>query len=503
MQTRPPDSPVIQAPRKGRAEARPLIAATLAILLAVTALQWWQLESSTRQVREETLAQVRLRATEVTGSAAELIDMLFLNADAASRDLVRAYASGPGLAFDTQVRHVAGRLPSNSLLQVAVIDADGYLAYSNLGVKERTYLGDREHFKVHLEKGEDRFFISKPVLGRVSKQWSIQFSRPIRKQDQLVGVLVMSISPAFLQESMARLALQPDTALAVLRASGELLARNRDLESALGKSADAKVPYLAPGAPPTGNFTARSSIDGVERMYQWQRLSLYPIYVVLGLSTTTALEPLDQLIREARFRTIVSTALLWGAVIVVAWLLRRMSRQRQEREALEYVAMNDSLTGLHSRHALHQRLTRAVGEAAIHGGKLGVLFFDLDGFKPINDRYGHAVGDEVLKAVAGRIRSHARRHDFPARLGGDEFVVVIDPLTDPALMESLHARIEQALQAPVVVGALRLEVRASFGLAFYPEDGASADALLDAADRRMYANKRKAGEPVLVADPEA
>mgnify|MGYP006933441199 CR=1 FL=1 len=81
MQTRPPDSPVNQAPRKGRAEARPLIAATLAILLAVTALQWWQLESSTRQVREETLAQVRLRATEVTGSAAELIDMLLLQAD--------------------------------------------------------------------------------------------------------------------------------------------------------------------------------------------------------------------------------------------------------------------------------------------------------------------------------------------------------------------------------------------------------------------------------------
>ena len=488
MQT--PDAKVTQASPMRRTEARPLIAATVAILLVVTALQWWQLESSTRQVREETLTQVRLRATEVTGSAAELIDMLFLNADVASRDLVRAYASAPGLSFDTQVRHVAERFPYKSLLQVAVIDADGYLAYSNLGMQERTFLGDREHFKVHLEKGEDRFFISKPVLGRVSKQWSIQFSRPIRKQGQLVGVLVMSISPAFLQESMARLALQQDTALAVLRTSGELLARNRDLESALGKSADPKAPYLAPGAPPTGNFTALSTIDGVERMYQWQRLSLYPIYVVLGLSSTTALEPLDQLIQEARFRTLVSTALLWGAVIVVALLLRGMNRQRQERQALEYVAMNDTLTGLHSRHALHQRLARAVEDAAARGGQLGVLYVDLDGFKPINDRYGHAVGDEVLKAVAGRIRSHARRDDFPARLGGDEFVVVIDQLSHAAILENLHARIERSLQSPVVVGDLKLDVRASFGMAFYPEDGASADALLDAADRRMYAHKR-------------
>ncbi len=483
-----------------RADSGPLIAATLAILVGVTGLQWWQLESSTSRVREETLAQSRLRAKEVTGSAAELVGMLLLQVDVASRDLVRAYGSATGPSFDTQVRQVAERMPADSLLQVAVIDAQGYLAYSSLGMQERTFLGDREHFKVHLEQGEDRFFISKPVLGRVSKQWSIQFSRPIRKQGQLVGVLVMSISPAFLQASMARLTLQPDSALTVLRASGELLARNRDQEAALGKVADPKAPFLAPGANPTGHYVAHSTIDGVERIYQWQRLSQYPIYVVLGLSAAGTLQPLEELIGEARFRAVLSTALLWFAVVSVGLLLRRMGQQRQERQALEFAAMNDSLTGLHSRHALHLHLARAIEGAAARGGALGVLFVDLDGFKPINDRHGHGIGDEVLKVVAGRIRSHARHDDFPARLGGDEFVVVIDPLPQPDILEHLHARIAQSLEAPVVIGELQLEVRASFGLAFYPEDGDTADTLLDAADRRMYVDKREVRTPPAGAD---
>ncbi len=494
-----PDLQTFRRQLARRVESRSLAVATLAFLLVVTGLQWWQLESSTQRVREETLAQAKLRATEVTGSAAELVEMLLLQVDVASRDLVRAYASANGTSFDNQVQQVAQRMPANSLLQAAVIDADGYLAYSNLGVKERTFLGDREHFKVHLEGDTEGFFISKPVLGRVSKQWSIQFSRPIRKQGRLVGVLVMSISPAFLQESMARLALQPDSALAVLRASGEILARNRDLEAALGKGADPQAPFLAPGAGPSGHYTAYSTIDGVERIYQWQRLSAYPVHVVLGLGTDSTLRPLEQLIREARFRALVSTALLWGGVMAVALLLRRMGLQRQERQALEFAAMNDSLTGLHSRHALHRHLAQSINDAAGRGGALGVLFVDLDGFKPINDRHGHGVGDEVLKAIAGRICSHARRNDFPARLGGDEFVVVIAPLAHPAILENLHVRIEQALQAPVVVGDLHLEVQASFGLAYYPEDGTTADALLDAADRRMYVHKRTVREPLPLA----
>lgn len=486
-----PDLRMLRRQLARRLESRSLVAATLALLLAVTGLQWWQLESSTRRVREETLAQARLRATEVTGSAAELIDMLLLQADVASRDLVRAYASAPAAFFDTQVRQVAERLPANSLLQVAVIGADGYLAYSSLGMKERTFLGDREHFKVHLEGSGDAFFISKPVLGRVSNQWSIQFSRPIRKEGRLIGVLVMSISPAFLQMSMARLALQPDSALTVLREKGELLARNRDQEAVLGKITDPKAPFLAPGAAMTGQYSARSTIDGVDRIYQWQRLSQYPVYVVLGLGTASTLRPLDQMIREARFRALLSTALLWAGVLAVVLMLRRMNRHEQEREVLEFAAMNDSLTGLHSRHALHLRLAQAIEGAAARGGALGVLFVDLDGFKPINDRHGHGIGDEVLKVVAGRIRSHARHDDFPARLGGDEFVVVIDPLPEPAVLENLQARIAQSLEAPVMIGDLRLAVQASFGQAFYPEDGTTADTLLDAADRRMYEHKRE------------
>lgn len=473
-----------------RRESRTLVAAMLAILLAVTGFQWWQLEASTAKVREETLAQARLRASEVAGAASEVIAILFRSVDIASRELVDAYLTTRGPAFEARVRQTIDRLPHNAVLQVAVIGADGYLVYSNLGMSERPFLGDREHFKVHLEEGADRFFISRPVLGRVSKQWSIQFSRPIRRQGQLAGVMVMSISPAYLHEAMVRLTLESGDSLAVLRGSGEVLARNRDQEAVLGKIKDAQAPYLQPASAASGSFIGRADTDGIERIYHWRQLDQYPIRVVLGLSSASALRPLDRLVSEARKGAILSAALLWSAVGAVALLIRLMGRHRLEREALEFVAMHDSLTGLHSRHALMEHLDHAIENAAARGTRLGVLYLDLDGFKPVNDQYGHGIGDEVLQAVAGRLKGCARKGDFPARIGGDEFVVVIDPLPHDGVLEGLHTRVAAALAAPLRVGDAQIQIGASLGLACYPEDGANADALLSAADRRMYEDKR-------------
>jgi diguanylate cyclase (GGDEF)-like protein len=107
----------------------------------------------------------------------------------------------------------------------------------------------------------------------------------------------------------------------------------------------------------------------------------------------------------------------------------------------------------------------------------------------VNDQYGHAVGDQVLQAVAGRLRNCVRGNDFPARIGGDEFVVVVAALADDASLAQLGQRIHEALARPLSVNGTSVRIGASIGLATFPENGRDADALLVHADKAMYAQK--------------
>ncbi len=488
----PTPNPTDQAIAQRQSAYRMLAGVAILVLVLVTGLQWWQLEYSTSRVREESLAQAKLRAAEVTDVASEVIAMVFRAVDMTSRDLVRAYLESQDQSFAPRVQRAIDRLPPKSVLQVAVIDANGYLSYSNLGMSERVYLGDREHFKIHVDTPGHDFFISRPLLGRVSRQWSIQFSRAIRKGDKFIGVVVLSIDPKYLHDAVSRLTLEPGDSLSILRGTGEVLARNTDQEAALGQVLDTTAPYLRESQGPSGTYLVESGPgERIERIVQWRRLDTYPVSVVLSQNTATSLGPVERLISEGRSRMILGTAFLWGAVAVVALMARRINRQRSESAALEFVAMHDALTGLHSRHSLMHRLDRALSRAQGSDTRLGVLYLDLDGFKPVNDRYGHAIGDEVLKAVAERLQESARREDLVARIGGDEFVVVIDPLKGDEALPLLRDRIMQSLQAPLQVGELRIPMHASIGLAAYPQDGQNADALLNAADIEMYQHKSR------------
>jgi len=157
---------------------------------------------------------------------------------------------------------------------------------------------------------------------------------------------------------------------------------------------------------------------------------------------------------------------------------------------LSHMAHHDPLTGLANRLLLHQRLGSALLRAQQDGLRLAVLVVDLDGFKPVNDNYGHETGDRLLVAVARALSGAVRPSDTVARLGGDEFVIVLDPLPDQdalqALTERLLGAVRQANQAfypPPQVGA-------SIGVALFPEHGNSLDSLLRQADQAMYRAKR-------------
>ncbi|MFC5382649.1 diguanylate cyclase domain-containing protein [Aquipuribacter nitratireducens] len=195
---------------------------------------------------------------------------------------------------------------------------------------------------------------------------------------------------------------------------------------------------------------------------------------------------------------------MWGALSLAVVTAPDGGRQLvtqvedlQERRAVEQrlaaLALHDPLTGLPNRLLLLERLGHALALSARDGSRHAVLFCDLDRFKAVNDTHGHAVGDEVLVAVAERLLGLVRPSDTVARLGGDEFVVLCEAVAEPDVA-SVTARLQASLARPFRTSVGLLEVGVSIGVA-HPVEGSGPDAAaeaLDAADRQMYRAKRRA-----------
>ena len=459
------------------------------LMLALTGVYWWHLLASGDSLRRATIQNAQLRAEQVNDALSVAVSMLFFNADEAIQSLVAFYQPRKVQEFNEQARVLTQRFPQGSVLQVAVIGPDGYLEYSNLGMKEKPYLGDREHFSVHQDKPGQGLFISKPLMGKVSGKWSIQFSRRIERNGRFAGVMVLSLSPDFLYQNLSRLAQAPNDVFQIMRSTGEIMARNRDMEKSIGLKSSQPSPYDQATPGQSGSYTAPGTIDQVERLYQWQHLPDYPVIVVLGQSMKGLMAPVEKAILQERIKGILSTLATWICAGLAVVLTLRVQTNIRRRVEFEYAALHDALTGLRNRKALQDHLDRQIEKTAPDASAFGLLFIDLDDFKQINDLHGHTAGDTVLKTVASRLRQCARGSDLLARIGGDEFVVVCHDLQHPDDMKILVGRIRHALDQPMGIGPEAIHVGASIGVALYPEDGMTTTQLLDAADRDMYSQK--------------
>ena len=166
-----------------------------------------------------------------------------------------------------------------------------------------------------------------------------------------------------------------------------------------------------------------------------------------------------------------------------------LTRLRDETGALSAQARFDQQTGALTRAHFRDRLADELARADRADRNVGVLWLDLDGFKDVNDRYGHRAGDSVLREVASRLVQSARRQDSVGRLGGDEFAMIVTEFDDPDSLETVAARVLTALRTPIVGPDGVLHVSGSVGIAIGPGDGGDADALMHSADTAMYAAK--------------
>jgi diguanylate cyclase (GGDEF)-like protein/PAS domain S-box-containing protein len=171
-----------------------------------------------------------------------------------------------------------------------------------------------------------------------------------------------------------------------------------------------------------------------------------------------------------------------GAVLV----LRDISERRRAEAALARLAHQDTLTGLPNRAALLPQLEAMASNARRLGSLLAVLFLDLDGFKQVNDSFGHRAGDQLLVQVARRLKEALRVEDFVARLGGDEFVVLAGNLAEPGLSRAVAGKLVEAVGQPYAIDGKAVSISVSVGVSLCPLEGADGAGLLRHADTAMY-----------------
>jgi len=171
-------------------------------------------------------------------------------------------------------------------------------------------------------------------------------------------------------------------------------------------------------------------------------------------------------------------------------IISDISRLHEGIETVRYLANYDSLTQLPNRLLFHDNLMQAQAWARRHHQSFALMFIDLDGFKPVNDTLGHAIGDELLQNVAQRLLNCIRDTDTCARLGGDEFTVILTEVEDLSAVPKVADRILDTLHQPFILANRSVEISASIGIALYPQDSGDADNLLQCADLAMYEAKR-------------
>lgn len=481
-------SPAVQPP----SIQWPLNAIRLAIVVAsliTLVFGWGDMLRNASEAEAAVLERARLQARAQARTVGEVVQATLNGFDLALKS-VRAVAGEGPAAIDRQAQLALQGLASDFVLQIFIIDREGYLSYSSLGPSPRNDLGDRDYFRQLSAARDDFLVISEPVLGRLTGRWSIQVARAIRRDGVFDGVVSMALSVDGWTEQLMRLDPGPRDTLTLVGRQGELLVRTLDGGAHYGKGLRLQRPFVTEYEVQEGDYTGESRADGEKRIYGWRRLPS-GVIMVSGLMLEDVLAPARQAREWAMVRGMALSAIFLLAILALLAALGRYGQAMRRLASVEIWqrANFDLVTGLPNRALLLDRLGRMLQHARRQGAEVVVLFIDLDLFKPVNDRFGHEFGDRLLVEVARRLEQLFRSEDTVARLGGDEFVVLMPAVTGKKLAAQAARKVVERLSEPFDIDGQAVSISASVGVALFPQDADSPAALIAGADAAMYRAK--------------
>lgn len=521
--------------QRGPARLRWLLIAIVALAaMPVFALYLARLSSSS----ERALEQAREFAATLAQSGANQQQNLVLNA----RGLGEAIKNIPAIALNTNCDRLLGEINAKAswAASLFLLDKDGTGICTSRTVARGMNFSDRSYFREALRTGE--FVVSEAIIGRVTKQPVVAMAVPIKNAaGAITNMLVVGVEMIWLP-SIANAAEQryQGVVLAINRDGGLVSrhVRNSGITSvAETGTSDATLQRLVTAKTPVLEFED----DGVQRIYGVAHVKDMQLTVAVSFDRDTVLGPIQQrfwvdlvwlllvaagsiglaltvaefsVLRGVRSLNNTALRLKAGRMGTRVNLSPRVATELHDLAAsfnsmiaeFERLAYLDRLTGLPNRRYLERQMLTRGTERDKRGNIIpeALLAIDLDGFKPVNDIFGHAMGDKVLTAVARRIAAVASDRATVARLGGDEFVALIalPGAIDPrASARAFGDEIRDALREPFEIDGNLFPVGASIGVAVVPEDAETLAGALVIADAALYEAKRTGRNRVIDQAP--
>ncbi|MBB6342349.1 diguanylate cyclase (GGDEF)-like protein [Pseudomonas fluvialis] len=387
-----------------------------------------------------------------------------------------------------------------------IIDAKGIPSVTTVAnMPANLNYADRAYFKHHRAHDDRLPHIGHSIRSRTSGEWVMTISRRFNHPDgRFGGVVVATITLEHFLSLYRNINTGTNGAVTLISGDARVLVRRPFNEGDIGKdlSNGPLFTELLPKAP-YGTATARSAVDGVERIVGYRRVDEYPLITFVALDRE---ESLAAWRKETLFSVGLMLLLLSILGALSYRLIRLMRRQNYVQLALflaqeqlldnaaklQAQALEDGLTGLANRRLFDQYLLDEMGRARREQLRLALLMIDVDHFKRFNDQHGHLAGDECLQIVASRIRQTIKRPgDMAFRYGGEEFAVVL-PGADASGALVVAEAIRKAIESSDIlkVRGEAVKVTASIGLcSVLPGPAETPESLIQAADRALYAAK--------------
>ncbi len=452
-----------------------------------TFVAYWA--TSSRADTVESTAQVLRRidhaVDEQTRRLFKMVELMFGIAD---QWVLDHPASDP--QTDKRFVHMADRFSTRLTGSVVLYLADdrGNLTSPGSDLPPRASLGDADFFREALTGDPSRFHVGAPFAVGSPAVWKVPVAQRLTAPTPQVTVLVALIDLTTLIGLYEEERMRPNGAIVLLRRDGVVVARAPHDERLLGKSLVGGQLFREYLPRRESGFAQldRTATDAMEKYVSYSVMNDFPLLTVVSAASDDVLEAWR---RELLIILVLASGVTAMALAVAARLSRMLAELSARTAELHHLATTDLMTGVHNRHSFMQDLYREFARGRRYRTPLSLLVFDLDFFKQINDGYGHAAGDEALRAFAKAAGECLRGMDVLGRLGGEEFGILL-PNTVLDQAEIVAERIRAAVTEIAIeteYGTVRFTT--SVGVAQSVEGDDSIDTLLARADAALYAAK--------------